>query len=195
MKDELKEILDLYNSERGRRPMFQTEAMELCRQAYESNDAERIEWIRNIGKDASHRLSNIANHIAGNRFGFNITEVNESGWLMNPEFLDVEEIAFRVNDDHYSYNYITIGRGPNHKWCYAIHMSYSRGGSSYGLTVFNSVCKDRENAIVRATAELKYVIQRTIDSVHPTESEHKYLERVNRRIAQYELSRRQLSLF
>lgn len=63
-EEEWNEILERYNCERGRRPMFHTEALELCRQAYESDDPMRRDWIRNMGEDAWHRLSNIAEHIA-----------------------------------------------------------------------------------------------------------------------------------
>src|SRR5690606_14061185 len=112
-KEEFEAIMDYYLKERGRRPMSQNEALDICKNAYHSVDLKTIDWIRGMGSDACHRLRNIGSHLAGKRFGFDLNRVGKYGWLEHPDFLGVEEIAFKLPVELYMYNHIEVGHGPN----------------------------------------------------------------------------------
>jgi hypothetical protein len=70
------------------------------------------------------------------KYGFAEKKLDENGWLVSPEFLDCETIAFPVKANVVGWNSITTGRGPNNKWTYGMNTAASTSGSGCRLSVF-----------------------------------------------------------
>jgi len=193
-RKEIKRIVNYFSALCGP-GRYEPEAYRMCVEAYRKGDTQRIDWIRTMGADERYIIRNIGHHLAGKRFGFDLTQIGKYGWLETAEFLDVEEIAFKVGDEKYNYNNIKLGRGPNGKWTFAMAMHYSLGGCSYGLTVFNRLCDSQQSATNQAIAELRKHIVRQLGRNDNSRSDVTYLNKVLGHMKTYEGGLAQLTLF
>jgi hypothetical protein len=86
-------------------------------------------------------------------FGFTGKQFGESGWLVEADFLDCEEIVFG-EIGHFT-NSILLGRGPNGKWTHAVNLWSSKAGCTSGLSVYGPPFASRGGCLKHA---LEYFI-------------------------------------
>jgi hypothetical protein len=101
-------------------------------------------------------------------FGFNKIAFDQYGWFKRPEFLDKEEIKLGTSDRYGEYSIITLGRGINHIWTYALHYSFGTVGGGSALSVYEKPFKCRQEALTFALNELKDIMTAKIGNTDTT---------------------------
>ena len=122
--------------------------------ALRDNDLQTVEEFESFGNSTRHIIMNRRAYDRGQLFGFIQKTMNESGWLDNARFRNVERIEFIDCKAWAALNYITIGEGANGKWSYGA--SYSTGGSGggYGLGIWGEIFNNRKECLKVALQEI-----------------------------------------
>ncbi|MDR2488665.1 MAG: hypothetical protein LBD42_04135 [Desulfovibrio sp.] len=116
-----------------------------------------IEEYESFGDRPRQIIENKAKYEKGlSVYGFTEKRFRKYGWLSEAEFLDREEIVFGVNGRVRGINSVQLGRGPNGKWTYGIHLTTAKSGRVSGLSVYGQPFASRNGCLKNA---LDYFIQ------------------------------------
>lgn len=97
-------------------------------EAIDSDDQVQLDWFRTFG-DTFHAITmNLYAYRKGLEFGFTEIAFDQHGWFIRPQFLDKEELTFGDTSRYGNYSSISLGRGANHTWTYALQYSYGVAG-------------------------------------------------------------------
>ncbi len=122
--------------------------------ALRRGDRPTIDEYESFGDDLRHIIMNHRAFDRGLLFGYDDKTLDENGWLVRPEFYDVEEIEFPHSKTRVAGNYATIGRSANGKWSYGLNYSTGNGGGGYGLDIWGKIFDCRKDCLVAALREL-----------------------------------------
>ncbi|HZY39394.1 MAG TPA: hypothetical protein VFE53_22215 [Mucilaginibacter sp.] len=163
--------------------------------AIDSDDQVQLDWFRTFG-DSFHAITmNLYAYRKGLEFGFTEIAFDQYGWFIRPQFLDKEEITFGNTSRYGNYSSISLGRGANHTWTYALHYSYGVAGGGYGLSVYGKQFKNRQGALTFALNELKVMMTQKIGSTDTTNDKQPVILATLRDIEKARVAMVQLSLF
>jgi hypothetical protein len=126
-------------------------------EALATGDSAVIEEFESFGNSPRQIAQNRYHFfLASTVYGFTNSAFNEHGWLANEAFMDCETFYFGcgIKGIFVSGNSLTIGRGPNGKWTYALDLSASRAGCGYNLSVFKSPYDSRRECLKRGLEEV-----------------------------------------
>ncbi len=143
------------------------EIVERYIKALQTDDRDAIEAFESFG-DAPRQMAENKAHFARAHaaFGFTGAAFNEHGWAEQESFLDCETFSFGCNVKcNMGSNSLTIGRGPNGKWTYGLHLATSLSGRYTGLSVFAEPYDSRRVCLQRALEE--------VIAWHPKENDKK----------------------
>lgn len=124
--------------------------------ALEMNDRTVIAEFECFGDDPRHIVENKAHFArAYSAFGFTVITFNEHGWPERETFLDCETFAFGCAiKGNMGSNSATVGRGPNGKWTYGLHLSTPKSGRCSGLSVFGNPYDSRRECLRHGLEEV-----------------------------------------
>ena len=122
--------------------------------ALRDNDIATIDEYESFGDDPRHIIMNRREYDRMLLFGYDDKALDKNGWLVRPEFYDVEEIEFPHSKTRVTGNAATIGRGANGKWSYGLNYTTGNGGGGYGLCVWGKIFDSRKECIIAALDEL-----------------------------------------
>ena len=118
--------------------------------ALHSNDKAIIEEYETFGDSPRRIIQNkMAYEQALSVYGFTGKKFDEHGWLADRAFADCESFhfGFGIKGCTMGANSITIGRSPNNKWTYGLHLAAPKSGSAYGLSVFSDPHDSRRECL------------------------------------------------
>ena len=163
----------------------------------EQNNIEVLEWFIQFGKDIRSIILNVHAYRMGLRFGFSEIAFDQYGWFHRPTFLELEELRFGLTDANRFGNYstITLGRGINHVWAFGMSVSYGTAGSSSGISVYSKCFSSREDALAKATDELRIMMQTKLGDKDTTNFNQKVIAATLKDIERLTVSKIQLTLF
>jgi hypothetical protein len=123
---------------------------------YKQNNHAAIEEFESFGDDPRHIVENKVHFTrAFSAFGFTGVTFNEHGWPEREAFLDCETFTFgRAIKITMGANSLTIGRGPNGKWTYGLHLSASQSGRFGGLSIFCDPYNSRRECLRHGLEEM-----------------------------------------
>jgi hypothetical protein len=133
------------------------EIVEQYREALQMDDRATIEEFESFGDYPRQMATNKAHFARAHAtFGFTGPAMNEHGWAEQESFLDCETFSFGkgIKARLMGSNNVTIGRGPNGKWTYALDLSVSLSGRYGGLSVFDEPYDSRRACLRCALEEL-----------------------------------------
>lgn len=125
-------------------------------EALKTDNRAAIEEFESLGGYPRQMLENKAHFArAFSAFGFTGAIVNEYGWAAQETFLDCETFAFGCAiKGNMGSNNVTIGRGPNGKWTYGLHLSAPKSGRYSGLSVFDVPYDSRRECLRHGLEEV-----------------------------------------
>jgi hypothetical protein len=126
-------------------------------EALKTNDHAAIEEFESFGGSPYQMVQNHAHFVrASFAFGFTRTALNKHGWLKGEVFLDCETFYFGcgIKGNLMGRNSLTIGRGPNGKWTYGLHLAASQSGRFAGLSVFCDPYDSRRECLRHGLEEM-----------------------------------------
>lgn len=103
--------------------------------AIDNTNLEKLSWFSKFGDRIRCITMNVHAYRKGLEFGFTEIAFDQYGWFKRPEFLDKEDIKLGTSDRYGEYSVITLGRGENHVWTYALHYSFGTAGGGSALSV------------------------------------------------------------
>jgi len=109
--------------------------------AIAESDQSQLDWFRSFGDSFRAITMNVNAYRKGLEFGFSQIEFDQYGWFKRPEFLDKENIKLGTSDRYGEYSTITLGRGINYTWTYALHYSFGTAGGGSSLSVYDKQLK------------------------------------------------------
>ena len=163
--------------------------------AIDNNDLAQLQWINSFGDCFRAITMNLHAYRKGLEFGFTEIDFDQHGWFKRPAFLETEELKFGDTSRYGNYNTITLGRGINHTWTYALHYSFGCAGGGYGLSVYGKQYKNREAALTFALNDLKGMMTERVGSVDTTNDKQPIILATLRDIEKALIGMVQLSLF
>jgi len=161
----------------------------------EKADQSKLDWYRSFGDSLRAITMNVHTYCKGLEFGFNDIAFDKYGWFVRPEWLDKEDLNFGDTSRYGNYSSISLGRGLNFTWTYALHYSFGVAGGGYGLSVYGKQFKSRQDALSFGLNELKAIITKRIGSTDTTNDKQPIILATLRDIEKAQLNMVQLSLF
>jgi hypothetical protein len=110
-------------------------------QAIAVGDQTQLDWFQSFGVHFRAITMNVNAYRKGLEFGFTEIAFNEHGWFKNPQFIDIETLTFGDTSRYGNNSTITLGKGANAVWTYAMNYSYGVAGGCYGLSVYGKQFK------------------------------------------------------
>lgn len=163
--------------------------------AIDSADLEKLSWFKLFGDRIRCITMNVHAYRKGLEFGFTEIAFDQYGWFKRPEFLDKEDIKLGTSDRYGEYSVVTLGRGPNHTWTYALHYSFGTAGGGSALSVYDKPFKSRDDALTFALNELKDMMTDKIGSTDTTNYKQPIILTTLKEIAKVQINMVQLTLF
>jgi hypothetical protein len=163
--------------------------------AIDNTNLEKLSWFSKFGDRIRCITMNVHAYRKGLEFGFTEIAFDQYGWFKRPEFLDKEDIKLGTSDRYGEYSVITLGRGENHVWTYALHYSFGTAGGGSALSVYDKPFKSREDALTFALKELKDMMTEKIGNIDTTNYKQPIILATLRAIDKVLVSRIQLALF
>lgn len=136
--------------------------------AVDNNDLAQLQLLNSFGDCFRAITMNLHAYRKGLEFGFTEIAFDQHGWFKRPAFLDTEDLQFGDTSRYGNHSTITLGRGINHTWTYALHYSFGCAGGGYGLSVYGKQFKSREAALSFALNELKSMMTAKVGSIDTT---------------------------
>ena len=96
--------------------------------AIKSKDQSQLDCFHSFGDSFRAITMNVHAYRKGLEFGFTAIDFDKYGWFTRPEFLDKEELTFGDTSRYGNFSCISLGRGINHIWTYALHYSFGVAG-------------------------------------------------------------------
>ena len=106
--------------------------------AVEMSDGAQLNYLNSFGDSFRAITMNLHAYRKGLEFGFTAIAFSQYGWLERPIWLDTEEHSFGDTSRYGNYSTITLGRGPNHIWTYALNYSFGCAGGGWALSIYSS---------------------------------------------------------
>jgi len=131
----------------------------------------------------------------GLEFGFTEIDFDQHGWFKRPVFLEIEDLKFGDTSRYGNHSTITLGRGINHTWTYALHYSFGCAGGGYGLSVYGKQFNSRESALTFALNDLKAMMTARVGSTDTTNDKQPIILATLRDIETAIIGLYQLTLF
>ena len=131
----------------------------------------------------------------GLEFGFTEINFDQYGWFNRPEFLDKEDIKLGSSDRYGEYSVITLGRGINNIWTYALHYSFGTAGGGSALSVYDKQFKSRQDALTFALNKLKGMMAEKIGNTDTTNYKQTIILATLKEITKAQVNMVQLALF
>lgn len=164
-------------------------------QAIEAQNQSELDWFAGFGDSYRAITMNVYAYRKGLEFGFTEVAFDQYGWFKRPVFLETEELTFGDTSRYGNYSSITLGRGLNHTWTYALHYSYGVAGGGYGLSVYGNQFKCRQDATNYSLNELKVMMTKKIGCADTTNDKQPVILATLRDIDKALLDMVQLTLF
>jgi hypothetical protein len=189
-KNQIAEYLEGNSFARHEREVL-TEILE----AIEQNNVELLEWYSQFGDSLRTIYMNVHAYRKNIEFGFMEIEFGDYGWFIRPVFLDKEEMIFG-NPYHYSeHSTVDVGRGLNNIWTYGLHYSFGTAGGCFGLSVYGTQFKSRDEALTFGMNELKAMMAKKIGSTDTSNHKQHIINSTIKDIIKAQLNMVQLTLF
>ena len=102
--------------------------------AIDNDDLDTLSWFSQFGDRIRCITMNVHAYRKGLEFGFTEIAFDQYGWFKRPEFLDKEDIRLGTSDRYGEFSVITLGRGENQTWTYALHYSFGTAGGGSALS-------------------------------------------------------------
>ena len=163
--------------------------------AIDNADLDTLSWFSQFGDRVRCITMNVHAYRKGLEFGFTEMAFDQYGWFKRPEFLDKEDIKLGNSDRYGEYSVITLGRGENHIWTYALHYSFGTAGGGSALSVYDKTFKSREDALTYALNELKNMMTAKIGNADTSNYKQPIILATLREITKVKISMVQLSIF
>jgi hypothetical protein len=163
--------------------------------AVKQGDGNKLSWYSQFGDSYRSITSNIHAYRKGLEFGFKDLVFDKCGWFGRPGFLNIEVLDFGDKSRYGNYSTITLGRGQNHVWTYAMHYSYGVAGGGYGLSVYGKQFCSRNEALSFALVELKTMMTKKIGSTDTTNDKQPVILATLRAVEKTQSGMFQLSMF
>jgi hypothetical protein len=130
--------------------------VKLYAEALNDGNAVVVAEYESFGDSLRSIVENYAEYRHGRIFyGFDKKAFTEAGWLVKPEWLDVERFEFgRTIKKAQGLNSITLGHGPNGQWTYAVRAGNFNGGYGSGLSVWDDGYSSRQECLAEGLKEL-----------------------------------------
>lgn len=113
-------------------------------------NVESINFFKQFGTDPSHIIRNVIDYRQGLNFGFQDFSIGEYGWINMPDFINVEEISFKVKKDNACYNAIRVASSPSLVWTYAYSFQFGGAGSSSPISVYGEQFSSKQECCIAA---------------------------------------------
>jgi len=163
--------------------------------AIDNNDLAQLQLLNSFGDCFRAITMNLHAYRKGLEFGFAEIAFDQHGWLKRPAFLDTEELKFGDTSRYGNHSTITLSRGINHIWTYALHYSFGCAGGGYGLSVYGKQFKSRESALTFALNDLKAMMTAKVGSTDTTNDKQPIILATLRDIETAIIGLYQLTLF
>ena len=136
--------------------------------AMDNNDLVQLQLLNSFGDCFRAITMNLHAYRKGLEFGFTEIDFDQHGWFRRPAFLDIEDLQFGDTSRYGNHSTITLGRGINHTWTYALHYSFGCAGGGYGLSVYGKQFNCRESALTFSLNDLKAMVSSRVGSTDTT---------------------------
>lgn len=123
-------------------------------QAIRKNDLAYIEKIEKYGETPHKMMCNKRLLERGLLFGFTDFKFDDSGWAVEPELLEYQEIEFKTQGEKISSNSIDIGRGLNGKWTFGVSYCTGASGGCVSASIWSEIVEPKEEAILKGLNKL-----------------------------------------
>jgi hypothetical protein len=163
--------------------------------AIETGNQTQIDWFRSFGDSFRSITMNVYAYRKGLEFGFTEIAFDQYGWFKRAEFVDKEDIKLGNSDRYGEYSVITLGRGQNHTWTYALHYSFGTAGGGSALSVYDKQFKSHEDALTCGLNELKDMMTDKIGNTDTSNYKQPIILATLREITKVKISMVQLTLF
>ena len=163
--------------------------------AIDNNDLAQLQLLNSFGDCFRAITMNLHAYRKGLEFGFTKIAFDQPGWFKRPAFLDTEDLQFGDTSRYGNHSTITLGRGINHTWTYALHYSFGCAGGGYGLSVYGKQFKSRESALTFALNDLKAMMTVKVGSSDTTNDKQPIILATLRDIETAIIGLYQLTLF
>jgi hypothetical protein len=164
-------------------------------EAIDNDDLAQLQTLNSFGDCFRAITMNVHAYRKGIEFGFTEIRFDQHGWVERPVFLEKEELKFGDTSRYGNHSTISLGRGLNHTWTYALHYSFGCAGGGYGLSVYGKQFKSREAAITFALNDLKAAMTERVGSSDTTNDKQPIILATLRDIETAILGLYQLTLF
>jgi hypothetical protein len=161
----------------------------------DNSDSTQLQRLNSFGDSYRAITMNLHAYRKGLEFGFTEIGFDQHGWFKRPVFLDTEDLPFGDTSRYGNHSTITLGRGINHTWTYALHYSFGCAGGGCGLSVYGKQFKSRESALTFALNDLKAMMAAKVGSTDTTNDKQPIILATLKDIEKAQLSMVQLSLF
>jgi hypothetical protein len=164
-------------------------------EAIDNDDLAQLQTLNSFGDCFRAITMNVHAYRKGIEFGFTEIRFDQHGWVERPVFLEKEDLKFGDTSRYGNHSTISLGRGLNHTWTYALHYSFGCAGGGYGLSVYGKQFKSREAAITFALNDLKAAMTERVGSSDTTNDKQPIILATLRDIETAILGLYQLTLF
>jgi len=163
--------------------------------AIDNNNLMQLQWLNSFGECFRAITMNLYAYRKGLEFGFTEIDFDQYGWFKRPEFLDKEDIELGTSDRYGEYSTITLGRGINQTWTYALHYSFGTAGGGSALSVYDKQFKSRQDALTFALNKLKVMMTEKIGNTDTTNYKQTVILATLKEITKAQVNMVQLALF
>ncbi len=174
---------------------YESEILNELIAAIDNNDLAQLKWLNSFGDCFRAITMNLYAYRKGLEFGFTEIDFDQHGWFKRPAFLETEDLKFGDTSRYGNHSTISLGRGINYTWTYALHYSFGCGGGRYGLSVYGKQFKSREAALNHALLDLKSMMTERVGSTDTTNDKQPIILATIRDIEKAQFGMVQLSLF
>ena len=147
---------------------YESEILNELIAAIDNNDLAQLQLLNSFGDCFRAITMNLYAYRKGLQFGFTEIVFDQHGWFRRPVFLDIEDLKFGDTSRYGNHSTISLGRGINYTWTYALHYSFGCAGGGYGLSVNGKQFKSRETALSFALNDLKAKMTERVGSTDTT---------------------------
>jgi hypothetical protein len=163
--------------------------------AIDNSDLTQLQWLNSFGDCFRAITMNLHAYRKGLEFGFSEISFDTNGWFKRPTFLETQELKYGDTSRYGNHSTITVGRGLNHTWTYALHYSFGCAGGGYGLSVYGKQFKSCDAAINFALINLKDLMAGRVGSTDTTNDKQPIILATLRDIEKAIVGLYQLTLF
>jgi hypothetical protein len=163
--------------------------------AIECGDTGLVQSFNEFGDALRVIIMNIHAYRKNCEFGFTDIVFDDYGWMVRPEFLDMQVIKFGNVERYSEYSTLTVGRGLSPLWSYGLSCNFGTAGSSFGLSVYGKKFNNLDSALNTGIAELKKAMTEKLGHADTINYKQSVINGTLRSIQKYEFSKVQLSLF